>query len=197
MSLDTTQTNALVLKSTPYGDADLILNILTDSMGKISCIAKHARRGKKGASIPEPLDFGRLEFKVGKGSLYLIRSFSVVQGHSQLRNDLSKMSAGLLLCEASDYLIPDEAGESEEILQSLLDVLRGIEAENDKKGILKLCFFGLSALLDLTGYLDPNAIGKPSSHSLLKLMKQVEDTAHRKLNTRSSVEMIISDLKAA
>ena len=138
-----------------------------------------------------------MEFKVGKGSLYLIRSFSVIQGHSELRNDLAKMSAGLLLCEASDFLIPDEAGESKEIIENILDVLKGIETENDKKGILKLCFFGLSSLLDISGYLDPSTIGKPSSHSLLKLMKLVEDTAHRKLNTRSSVEMIISDLKAA
>ncbi|MEZ4754074.1 MAG: recombination protein O N-terminal domain-containing protein [Bdellovibrionota bacterium] len=192
----TVKTKALILRSTPSGDADLILHALTEEFGKVSCIAKHARRGKKGNSIPEPLDFGLLELKASKSNLFLLRSYSVQHGHIGLRDNLTKLSTALLLCEASDFIIPEAEEESRKILLSLLDVLAGIEKAKDNKSVMRLCFLGLSSILDLSGYLNLDTIKQPSSHSLLKLMNLIENTAHRKLNTRSSVELLMKDLAA-
>jgi len=56
------ETEALVLRKVEYGDADLILSLYTESRGRISAIARSARKSRK-----------RFTGALDPGSLVLVR----------------------------------------------------------------------------------------------------------------------------
>src|SRR6187397_2582679 len=82
------KTEAVVLRSIRYGEADRIVHLYSATRGRIGAIAKGSRRPKSrfGGRL-EP--FFRLDLVLyeGRGDLFTVTGASTVEGHGALRSD--------------------------------------------------------------------------------------------------------------
>ncbi|HEU4705753.1 MAG TPA: DNA repair protein RecO [Solirubrobacterales bacterium] len=101
MAGSTVKTEAVVLRSIRYGEADRILHLYSKSRGRIGAIAKGARkpRSRFGGRL-EP--FFRLDLVLheGRGELLTVTSASTVDGYPRLRSSGAALTAGARGCDA-------------------------------------------------------------------------------------------------
>jgi DNA repair protein RecO (recombination protein O) len=101
MAGTTLKTEAIVLRSIRYGEADRILHLYSARRGRIGAIAKGARkpRSRFGGRL-EP--FFRLDLMLheGRGELLTVTSVSTVEGYPRLRSSGPALSAGARACDA-------------------------------------------------------------------------------------------------
>jgi DNA repair protein RecO (recombination protein O) len=97
----TVKTEAVVLRSIRYGEADRILHLYSNSRGRIGAIAKGARkpRSRFGGRL-EP--FFRLELMLheGRSDLMTVTSATTVDGYPRLRSSGAALTAGARACDA-------------------------------------------------------------------------------------------------
>jgi DNA repair protein RecO (recombination protein O) len=97
----TLKTEAIVLRSIRYGEADRILHLYSTARGRIGAIAKGARRPKSrfGGRL-EP--FFRLDLVLheGRGELLTVTHVSTVDGYPRLRSSGQALTAGARACDA-------------------------------------------------------------------------------------------------
>ncbi|HEX5990422.1 MAG TPA: DNA repair protein RecO [Solirubrobacterales bacterium] len=97
----TVKTEAIVLRSIRYGEADRILHLYSQSRGRIGAIAKGARKPKSrfGGRL-EP--FFRLDLVLheGRGDLMTVTSAATVDGYPRLRSSGAALTAGARGCDA-------------------------------------------------------------------------------------------------
>ncbi len=97
----TLKTEALVLRSIRYGEADRILHLYSRTRGRIGAIAKGARKPKSrfGGRL-EP--FFRLDLVLheGRGELLTVTSAATVEGYPRLRASGPALGAGARACDA-------------------------------------------------------------------------------------------------
>jgi DNA repair protein RecO (recombination protein O) len=97
----TLKTEAVVLRSIRYGEADRILHLYTAERGRVGAIAKGARRPKSrfGGRL-EP--FFRLDLLLheGRGELLTVTQVATVDGYPRLRASGSALDAGARACDA-------------------------------------------------------------------------------------------------
>ncbi len=87
-------TGALVLRSVDYRDADRIVTLLTERLGKISAIARSARRSRRRfAGSLEPFAIIEADIEPGRGELGTLLEARVLQGFPGILKDLGTMSA--------------------------------------------------------------------------------------------------------
>src|SRR5215210_819208 len=103
------KTEAVVLRSIRYGEADRIVHLYTASRGRMSAIAKGSRRAKSrfGGRL-EP--FFRLDLLLheGRGDLATVTGASTVDGYSELRSSAARIGAGARACDAVLRLLDGE-----------------------------------------------------------------------------------------
>jgi len=101
MAGKTVKTEAIVLRSIRYGDADRILHLYTAQRGRVGAIAKGARRPKSrfGGRL-EP--FFRLDLLLheGRGELLTVTQAATVDGYPRLRAAGATLTAGARACDA-------------------------------------------------------------------------------------------------
>lgn len=101
MAGKTLKTEAIVLRSIRYGEADRILHLYTAKRGRVGAIAKGARRPKSrfGGRL-EP--FFRLDLLLheGRGELLTVTQAATVDGYSRLRASGAALTAGARACDA-------------------------------------------------------------------------------------------------
>jgi DNA repair protein RecO (recombination protein O) len=97
----TLNTEAIVLRSIRYGEADRILHLYTAKRGRLGAIAKGARRPKSrfGGRL-EP--FFRLDLLLheGRGELFTVTQANTVDGYPRLRSSGAALTAGARACDA-------------------------------------------------------------------------------------------------
>jgi DNA repair protein RecO (recombination protein O) len=97
----TVKTEAIVLRSIRYGEADRILHLYSKSRGRLGAIAKGARkpRSRFGGRL-EP--FFRLDLLLheGRGDLLTVTGVATVDGYPRLRSSGPALSAGARACDA-------------------------------------------------------------------------------------------------
>jgi DNA repair protein RecO (recombination protein O) len=95
------KTEAVVLRSMRYGEADRILHVYTPNRGRVSAIAKGVRRARSrfGGRL-EPFFRLRLELHEGRGELLTVTGAHTVDGHRRLREDPSALDAAARACDA-------------------------------------------------------------------------------------------------
>jgi len=97
----TLRTEAVVLRSIRYGEADRILHLYTSARGRLGAIAKGSRRPRSrfGGRL-EP--FFRLDLTLheGRGELLTVTSASTVEGYPRLRSAASTLGAAARGCDA-------------------------------------------------------------------------------------------------
>jgi DNA repair protein RecO (recombination protein O) len=95
------KTEAVVLRSIRYGEADRILHLYTPDRGRMSAIAKGVRRARSrfGGRL-EPFFHLRIELHEGRGELLTVTGAHTVEGHSHLRGDVRALDAAARACDA-------------------------------------------------------------------------------------------------
>ena len=143
-------TSAIVLRSWPFGESDKIVCFLTENHGKVTGIAKGAKRSKRRfMNSLEPFSSVTLRFQDRPhGNLTFIVAADLGRSFKQLTASLEKIACASYMVEITGGLI----GEREEnplVFQHLKDGL-GYLDENDTS-LKFLTIFELK-LLRLTGY---------------------------------------------
>jgi DNA repair protein RecO (recombination protein O) len=101
MAGTTLKTEAVVLRSIRYGEADRILHLYSTARGRIGAIAKGARRPKSrfGGRL-EPFFRVDLVLHEGRGELLTVTSVATVAGYPRLRSSGPSLEAGARACDA-------------------------------------------------------------------------------------------------
>jgi DNA repair protein RecO (recombination protein O) len=97
----TVKTEAVVLRSIRYGEADRILHLYSKTRGRIGAIAKGARKPKSrfGGRL-EPFFRLDLLLQEGRGDLMTVTSANTVDGYPRLRSSGAALTAGARACDA-------------------------------------------------------------------------------------------------
>ncbi len=102
-------TEALVIGSMRYGEADRIVTLYTRDRGRLSAIAKGVRRVKsKTGGRLEPFTLVRASFHTGRGSLYTVAGVETLRTFQAVRDQLFRMEEGARLLSAVRRLFPGE-----------------------------------------------------------------------------------------
>jgi DNA repair protein RecO (recombination protein O) len=94
------KTEAIVLRSIRYGEADRILHLYTPHHGRLGAIAKGVRRARSrfGARL-EPFFHVRLGLHEGRGDLHTVTSVDTIQPHGALRERAETLDAAARACD--------------------------------------------------------------------------------------------------
>ena len=95
------KTEAIVLRSIRYGEADRILHLYTPDHGKMSAIAKGARRSRSrfGARL-EPFFHIRVMLHQGRSDLHTVTGVDTIDPHAALRGSAASLDAAARACDA-------------------------------------------------------------------------------------------------
>ena len=121
----TYKTEAVVLRSFRFGEADRILHLYTRDRGRIGAIAKGVRKTKSrfGARL-EPFSHVELMLHQGSGELHTVTGVSLVDAHRPAREDPYRLSVGLVGAEAMLRLFVEEE-RNERAFEALTRFLDG------------------------------------------------------------------------
>lgn len=85
---------AIILRRTPYGEADLIVTFFGRDAGRVSGIAKHARKSvRRFGGALEPGSFVDLAYKERRGQLVWIDEAKVLRGVTGAMKSLDRLNA--------------------------------------------------------------------------------------------------------
>jgi DNA repair protein RecO (recombination protein O) len=117
------KTEAIVLRSIRYGEADRILHLYTPHHGRLGAIAKGVRRARSrfGARL-EPFFHVRIVLHEGRGELHTVTSADTVAAHGSLREQASTLDAAARACDALARLF-DSAEAHPEVFRLLANEL--------------------------------------------------------------------------
>jgi DNA repair protein RecO (recombination protein O) len=124
----TYKTEAVVLRSFRFGEADRILHLYTHDRGRVGAVAKGVRKTKSrfGARL-EPFSHAELMLHQGSGELRTVTGVSLVDPHRPLREDPYRLSVGLIGAEAMLRLFVEEE-RNERGFDALTRFLAGVDA---------------------------------------------------------------------
>jgi DNA repair protein RecO (recombination protein O) len=95
------KSEAVVLRSMRYGEADRILHLYTPARGRVSAIAKGVRRARSrfGGRL-EPFFRLNIELHEGRGELLTVTGAQTIDGYARLRGDARCLDAAARACDA-------------------------------------------------------------------------------------------------
>jgi DNA repair protein RecO (recombination protein O) len=113
------KTEAVVLRSIRFGEADRVLHLYTPGRGRLAAIAKGVRRAKSrfGGRL-EPFFRLRLILYEGRSDLLTVTSAETVHPHARRREHADSLRAASLACDAVARVFAD--GEAHEGVYHLL-----------------------------------------------------------------------------
>jgi DNA repair protein RecO (recombination protein O) len=152
----THKTEAIVLRSLRFSEADRILHLYTRDRGRLGAIAKGVRKTKSrfGARL-EPLSHVELVLHEGSGELQTVTGVSLVASHHQTRESSYRLGAGLIAAEAMLRLFgePEANARAFDALARFLDLLDEADAAGGRPELDPLALSFQLKLLWLSGYL--------------------------------------------
>jgi DNA repair protein RecO (recombination protein O) len=141
------KTQAVVLRSIRYGEADRIVHLYTPHRGRVGAIAKGVRRSRSrfGGRL-EP--FFRLDLILheGRGELLTVTSAATVDGHARLRDDGRALDAAARACDAVGRLF-ETTEPHPEVFNLLCNELKLLDADPARGTLGNQLAFRLKLLL--------------------------------------------------
>jgi DNA repair protein RecO (recombination protein O) len=141
------KTQAVVLRSIRYGEADRIVHLYTPHRGRIGAIAKGVRRSRSrfGGRL-EP--FFRLDLVLheGRSELLTITGAQTVEGYGRLRSDGPALDSAARACDALGRLF-DTTEPHPEVFNLLCNELALLDAEPARATHANQLAFRLKLLL--------------------------------------------------
>ena len=141
------KTDAIVLRSMRYGEADRILHLYTPDRGRLSAIAKGVRKTKSrfGGRL-EPYFRLQLVLYQGRSDLLTVTHAETVEGHPRLREHAGALDGAARACDAVGRLF--DAGDPHRGVYHLLaNQLALIDAEPARATRANALAFRLKLLL--------------------------------------------------
>ncbi|MGE4651991.1 MAG: DNA repair protein RecO [Myxococcota bacterium] len=128
----TLRSEALILRSVDFGESDRILHLLVPDQGRLTVIAKGARRSLKRFSGTLDL-FNHLSVQVEgrrRNSMARLEQARLLRGFAPLRVDPMRFALGCYLLELLDRLTPEGGVRSDmqQLFAFALDALRWVAA---------------------------------------------------------------------
>lgn len=144
------RTEGIVLKSTVFGEADLIVTYLTSDYGLLKAFAKSPRkiRSRFGSSL-EPLTYARISV-LGKeeSNLPRLTQSDIIRPFHKLREDFRSLVNISEILELNLNFLPEKEPHPE-IFRLLLGILARLEADSGKR--LYYLYYKMR-FLEITGY---------------------------------------------
>jgi DNA repair protein RecO (recombination protein O) len=128
-------TQAFILKKTVYKEADYIISFYTSDFGKISCIARSAKKSTKrfGGRLELFLNL-RIKFKAGIKHIKYLQDCSIIDSYADITQDLNKFKWASFVLEYIDNL-----SETEQVNLELYELLKkSLEHIARKKDIINM-----------------------------------------------------------
>jgi DNA repair protein RecO (recombination protein O) len=152
----TYKTEAVVLRSIRFGEADRVLHLYTLDRGRVGAVAKGIRRTKSrfGGRL-EPLSHVELLLHQGSGELQTVTGVDLIRPHDAARADPYRLNAGLIGAEAMLRLFSEQEGNPRafEALTKFLDLLDGVPTLPARPALDPLVLSFQLKLLWVAGYL--------------------------------------------
>jgi DNA repair protein RecO (recombination protein O) len=147
------RTEAIVLKTSPFSEADLIVTALTREYGMVKTFAKSTRKTKSrfGSSL-EPLTYSRISFW-GKEDANLPRltQSDIIKPFQSIRDRIDCFFRVMESVELTLNLLP-EREPHRNVFDLLISVLAMIESDNGSdRALLKTLLYKIR-FLDMMGY---------------------------------------------
>ncbi len=153
----TTTTQAVILRSFRFGEADRVLHVYTLERGRVGAVAKGVRKTKSrfGGRL-EPFSHVELVLHQGRGELDTVTGASLVRSHDRARTDPYRLQAGTIGLEAMLRLFTEQEANERAFtaLTRFLDVLDDVPPRPGVRPALEpvLLSFQLK-LLWVSGYM--------------------------------------------
>jgi DNA repair protein RecO (recombination protein O) len=141
------RTEAVVLRSIRYGEADRILHLYTPRHGRRSAIAKGVRRSRSrfGARL-EPFFHVRAILHEGRSDLLTVSGVDTINPHATLREHAATLDAAARACDAVTRLFETDQPHPE-VFRLLLNELALLDADPDQASRANGLAFRLKLLL--------------------------------------------------
>ncbi|HVC87118.1 MAG TPA: DNA repair protein RecO [Gaiellaceae bacterium] len=156
MASRTYKSEAIVLRSIRFSEADRILHLYSAERGRIGAIAKGIRKTKSrfGARL-EPLSHVELMLHEGSGELQTITGVELIRSHHATREDNYRLNVGLIGAEAMLRLFgePEANERAFGALARFLDLLDEVPPAETRPAVDPLALSFQLKLLWLAGYL--------------------------------------------
>lgn len=123
------KTEAVVLRSIRYGEADRILHLYTPRRGRVGAIAKGVRRARSrfGGRL-EPFSHVALVLHEGRGDLLTVTAADALRPHARLRDAAATLDAAARACDAVGRLF-ETAEPHPEVFHLLLSELALLDGD--------------------------------------------------------------------
>ena len=143
---------AIVVRVVDYGEADRVATLLLRAQGKVSALARGARRSRKRFGGLELFARGEATLREGRGELWALEGFHVSRGFPHLALDVARVAQAAYACELTRELLPPHHPEPRawDLLCLLLERIDAGQAHG-ALGPAYLRVFEL-ALLDTLGF---------------------------------------------
>jgi len=109
------KTEALVLRSVDFGESDRICHLLAPDIGRLTAIAKGARRSVQ--RFPGTLDlFNHLRISVWRsrsGKMARLEQATLIESFTSLRSNPARFALGCFLLELLDRLAPEDGARAD------------------------------------------------------------------------------------
>jgi len=153
----TYKTEAVVLRSFRFGEADRVLHVYTADRGRVGAVAKGVRRTKSrfGGRL-EPLSHVELMLHQGTGELQTVTGVSLIHSHHEAREDSYRLGVGLVGAEAMLRLFTEQEANERAFtaLTRFLDRLDQIASRAPARPFLDALALSFQLkLLWLSGYM--------------------------------------------
>ncbi len=103
------KTRGIILRRVAYGEADRIITVLTDDVGKLALIAKGVRKQKsKMAGGIDLFSVSELAYVKGRGNIGTLVSSRLQQHYAGITKDINRTMLGYELIKLLDTVTEDE-----------------------------------------------------------------------------------------
>ena len=142
---DVVSITAMVLSSSPVGEYDKRVVLLTRERGKITAFARGARRqNSKLMAATSPFVFGEFKLYPGRNS-YTMTEAHIQNYFDELRLDFEGAYYGMFFLEVCDYYTR-ENNDEKEVLKLLYQSLKALSVKSLNRKLVQ-CIFEIKALV--------------------------------------------------
>src|SRR5690349_12925667 len=106
------KSEGIIIKRKNLGEADRLITVITPHLGKLTIKATGVRKitSRRSAHI-ELLNHAALHLYKGKG-MHVLTEVKMIDDHSKIKKDFTKVGFAYHLCELVDGLCPEEQENS-------------------------------------------------------------------------------------
>ena len=147
--MNTTTVKGMVISSMPIGEYDRRLEILTDSLGRISAFARGARKPQSSlVSVSRVFAFGEFDLYEGK-SAYSLNAARISNYFEELSNNVDITYFGFYFLEVAKYFSRENINALD-MLKLLYQSLRALSVEPIDNRLVKAIYE--LKMLDINGF---------------------------------------------